>query len=423
MRRTGRSRPSRSRASAVTAVALLAVLTALLVGCQPGDGRDIGITVNDGPSWLAPGETKTFTVTVTNHGTAPATGSEANIFTTTELAATGISAGGPCDHLAQEALAMVSCPVGTLPAGASAIATFTLTGSTAPATHTVEIRGNSDTPDADPDVAVNADTLTIHVGTGGEVDLQASGSRTPAASLPGVAFTSRTTVTNHGVSAASGVTVTQSLPATVALLGATLERVDGGATGTCTVSTGLATCSTGTALVEPFASTNDQWFLDATVKPADTTSFTVAHDVSSPHPEAQPQVWSNTDQTVLQATNNYLTFAPTAPVPVGGIVEVTGNWVTTYPLGGYGNYLSVVTPAGFEFVDATVNGAVYTCVPGGGGCIMLVNAMFISGPFTFRFRAIAATAPVQVGVSFSSEMGGVSGEFTLQAYHITSATP
>lgn len=404
-----------ARRSVVAAVALLAVLASLLVGCRPSDGRDIGVTVGGAPDWLAPGEQRSFTVTVTNHGTSPATGSEANVFTSVELGATGSSAFGPCDHLAEGVLALVSCPLGTLAPGASATATFTLAGGPAPGTYAVEVGGGSDTPDPDPDPHVDAATLTVHVGTGGVVDLQVTGARLPAQSGIGEPFTERTVIANRGPSAASQVSASLEFPTTVPATTATLRRADGLAEGTCTLSPGLATCSTGPELVEPLHQADDQWFLDVTLVPSNGYAFFVTHAASSPHPEAAPDQWPNSvTRTEYVSSSGGLAFNPVAPVPVGQEVEILGVWT-----GGslhYAQYVSVYLPAGFEIIQVVVSGQPTACGTGAPSNQCTAALSYPDGStISIRARAIDPTRPGQGGVTFSSEGGGASGTFALQA--------
>ena len=57
-------------------VVLLVTAVAACDPKPPNDGRDIGITVLDAPTDLAPGEEVTVRARVTGHGTAPSTGAK-----------------------------------------------------------------------------------------------------------------------------------------------------------------------------------------------------------------------------------------------------------------------------------------------------------------------------------------------------------
>src|SRR5207244_3959129 len=184
-----------------------------------------------GPASVTTSSPITYTVTATNNGPSPATG-----VTVTDTLPAGVgfvSASSGCTN----ASGTVTCSVGNLASGASAIITISATApSTAGTiTNTATIGGN----EADPNTANNTASFTTTVTAPVSADLAITNTG-PASVTTSSPITYSVTATNHGPSTATGVVVTDTLPYGVTFKSANSTQ------GTCTNKKGTLTCSVGT---------------------------------------------------------------------------------------------------------------------------------------------------------------------------------
>src|SRR6266851_2331272 len=208
---------------------------------------DLAITLSHTPDPVTIGQNITFTSTITNNGPNAATGvtfyptqvpNSTILLFKTRVSTT--SSVGTCDTNEY-------CFLGTLASGASA--TVTLVVSTAPGqegiqTVSVGVGGN----ESDSNPSNNVASTTVNVL--GAVDLQLIGTASPAPVVLGGNLTYLLVVNNKaGPSPATGVTLTDTLPAGVTFVSATPTQ--GACTGTATV-----VCSLGTVPVGGTATVN-----------------------------------------------------------------------------------------------------------------------------------------------------------------------
>jgi uncharacterized repeat protein (TIGR01451 family) len=159
------------------------------------------------PDSVFVGEPVTYTVTVTNNGPAPAT--EVML---TDLLPAGvtvtppISSQGTCVTTA----GVIRCNLGALAPRSSATVTLSVTP-TLPGTlsNTVTVTG------AEPDPDATNDSTTAITTTVAAADLAVTRTESPAAVSFGAPLVYNVTVTNHGPSSATGVTLTYPLPSGV----------------------------------------------------------------------------------------------------------------------------------------------------------------------------------------------------------------
>jgi uncharacterized repeat protein (TIGR01451 family)/fimbrial isopeptide formation D2 family protein len=201
---------------------------------------DLAIAKTVTPTSAAPGNAVTYTLSVTNHGDSDAQGvvisdAVANAAQLTLTQVTGTTGGATC---AAPQGSSLRCTVDTLAAGATA--TVTLTGVLAANLDAAVSVGNTATvtaETADPDAGNN--TATVQVTTtapNSDVVLTKSA---PGSVVAGSSITYTVAATNNGPSDASGVQVTDPLPAGVTLTSATTSR------GSCDLTATPLTCAVG----------------------------------------------------------------------------------------------------------------------------------------------------------------------------------
>ncbi|MBO9534382.1 MAG: DUF11 domain-containing protein [Solirubrobacteraceae bacterium] len=194
------------------------------------------------------GETLTWTIVATNDGPSTATGVQVtdDIPTGTTLV-TRTSTQGTCSTVGVQ----VVCAIGSLAGGASATVTITATVNTSSAESPVDNTARVTSSVYDPDPADNLSTASTSVGPAGDLQLSAAvGS--PTAEV-GDLVTYTLTARNNGPSAQAGVSITDTLPTTLQIIGTPTSSQGGcsvtGQTVTCALG-GLASGATATATIQ-----------------------------------------------------------------------------------------------------------------------------------------------------------------------------
>jgi uncharacterized repeat protein (TIGR01451 family) len=179
---------------------------------------DLALSGN-GPSSVNVGADATYSLTVTNNGTAGATGVTLTDTLPNEVGFVSATGGvTPVDGA-------LDFKIGSLPAGASSSVTIVVT---ATAARTLTDSATASMSQTEPTPADNSVTLTTSVSSAGAADLALSGSAPTLVSL-GKKVTYSLHVTNDGRAGATGVTLTDTLPAGVKFVSATggVRRVKG----------------------------------------------------------------------------------------------------------------------------------------------------------------------------------------------------
>src|ERR1700676_1912485 len=207
-----------------------------------GASTDLSITLSHSPDPVMIGQNITFISTIKNIGPNPATGVTfypTQVPNTTPHLFKSLSSETTAPPVTCDS--NESCVLGTLASGASATVTVvvnTFTGQEGTQTVAVGVGGN----ESDPVPANNVATTTVNVL--GAVDLRLGGTASPAPVLVGNHLTYTLVVNNNnGPSNATGVTLTDTLPAGVTFVSAT--TVPGSCTGTATVVCALGTVAVG----------------------------------------------------------------------------------------------------------------------------------------------------------------------------------
>ena len=214
-----------------TGAATLIAINGVNFGLEfaPLSSADLSITKSDSPDPVTAGATLTYTLTVTNNGPSDATG----VIVTDPLPAgitlvSATASPGSCGGA-------VSCNLGTLASGASATITIVVTVDAAMPcgtvlTNTASVVSNT----LDPNAGNNTTSADTVVACPADLSIAKTAAPDPVTAGNELAYT--LTVTNNGPAGATGVIVTDTLPAGVTLVSATPSQ------GTCG---GAVTCALG----------------------------------------------------------------------------------------------------------------------------------------------------------------------------------
>lgn len=196
--------------------------------CDATGNVDLAVMISASPDPVEEGEELTFTITVTNNGPLDATGVVLENFLPTDavVSAAGCTVGN----------AQITCPIGALGSGLSAVRTIVIT---APEGEFVSDSSSVDGNEADPDPSNNVAVRNVII-TGSAAplaaDLALTKTASPAEVQPQGEVTYTLTVTNNGPGEATGVVITDTLPAGVTFVSSSQ----------CTHANGVVTCNVGT---------------------------------------------------------------------------------------------------------------------------------------------------------------------------------
>jgi uncharacterized repeat protein (TIGR01451 family) len=194
-------------------------------------GADLAVTKGDEPDPVIVGGALTYTVVVVNDGPYDATGVQ--LVDTLPPTVTYVLA-TPDQGTCSEALNMVACDLDNISNGASVTVTIVVTAPSTVETldNTVNVGANESDPDPGDNV-VTEDTTVIEAGM---LDLAVTKGDFPDPVDPGDTITYTIDVVNNGPSAASGVVLTDTLPAGAAFSAASPA---------CGETAGVVTCTLG----------------------------------------------------------------------------------------------------------------------------------------------------------------------------------
>ena len=207
----------------------------------PPPSADLSITKTDSPDPVTVGQTLTYTITVTNNGPSGATG--VTVTDTLPGSVTFVSA-SPTQGSCTPSSGTVTCNLGSLANGASAIITIQVTPTaTGTITNSAIVTGNENDPNTGNN---NTGPVTTTVDppppTNADVSITKADSPDPVPSV-GQNLTYTITVTNNGPATATGVVMTDTLPSTVSWV--STNTTQGSCSGTTTVTCNLGTLNNG----------------------------------------------------------------------------------------------------------------------------------------------------------------------------------
>ncbi len=254
------------------------------VGVVPANQVDLALVKTALPAVVAPGDPVTWTILVTNLGAIPVTGATVTdafplgassvAWTCTASAGSACPAGGSGD---------VAASVDLLVGGT---ATFTATAVVDAGAPDPLVNSASIAPPAgvtDPNPTNDTDTVPITVAAAGQADLAIVKADSPDPVRVGDDLTYTLTVTNHGPGTATGVTVTDPLPAGVTFVSAFPSQGTCAGTVTCTLGTvSVGNVATVTLVVRPTAAAGSPISNMATVSGAETDPVPGNNDDTEP---------------------------------------------------------------------------------------------------------------------------------------------
>ncbi len=197
---------------------------------------DLSLTKSDSPDPVIPGDTLTYTLTVSN----PVGGSYADNIDLTDVLPAGLSyvsgssTAGSCTYTA--GTRTVDCPIPLIQNGSSVTATITTTVdaniTTASITNTAHIASDTTDPVTTNNTATQKTTVS-------SANLGVTITPAPAAATVDGYLTYTMNVANSGPNAATNVSLNDTLPANITFVAATPSQ------GTCTPGSGTVACSLG----------------------------------------------------------------------------------------------------------------------------------------------------------------------------------
>ena len=210
---------------------------------RPGR-RPVDLTKSDSPDPVLAGQPLTYSLSVANAGPSDATGVE---LTDDLPAGVTFDSATPSQGTCSESSGTVTCTLGTIANGANA--SVSIRSHRSPrATITNQASVSSDA--ADLVAGNNSASASTTVDPAADLSLTKSDSPDPV--LAGQLLTYTLTAQNAGPSGATGVSVTDTLPAGVTFESATPSQ------GTCSESSGTVTCALGTIASGQGAERRDQ---------------------------------------------------------------------------------------------------------------------------------------------------------------------
>jgi len=352
-----------------------------------GTQADLRVTNGASPNPVSAGNNITYTQTVFNAGQAAAA---ALIFTDTLPAGTtAVSLTGPGGWTCT--LATRTCTAATLAANATANFTLVVTVGATVASGTVLPQTDSVTSSTPDPISAN-NSVTVNTLVADTANLSVTNTPSPVPVLANATITYTQIVTNSGPSTATGVSVTETLPANT-----TAQTLTGPAGWTCTV--GTLTCTN--ASFAAGSATITYTVLVTAGTPAGTAINEIASVTSSitdPNPANNSATAADVVATATQADLVVTNSASPISVAAGNNVTYTQTVTNKGPAVATGASFTQVTPPNTNFQSITPP-AGWTCgikpAIGGTGTITCTAtgtlAVNSTGAFTLVLQVNAGT--------------------------------
>jgi uncharacterized repeat protein (TIGR01451 family) len=318
----------------------LAVSALGLVGVPP----DLSITKTDSPDPVVVGDTLTYSLRVLNAG--PSAGATEVDVTDALPAGTSFQSATPSQGSCGQAAGTVTCNLGSLANGASATVEIKVTPqNTGTITNTASVAGSDRDPNTDNNSATA--TTTVNPRPPQQADLRVTKSDSPDPVVVGQTLTYSIGVSNAGPDGATGVNLTDTLPAGTTFQSATPSQ------GSCGQAAGTATCNLG-SLANGASATIE-------IKVTPQNAGTITNTASAIGGQSDPNTANNsaTESTTInppapQEADLRVTKSDSPdPVVVGQTLTYSIGVSNAGPDGATGVTLTDTLPAGTSFQSAT----------------------------------------------------------------------
>jgi uncharacterized repeat protein (TIGR01451 family) len=343
---------------------------------------DLALSAN-APASVNLGSNVTYTLTVTDNGIETDTG--VTLTDTLPAGVTFVSATGGITPVN----GVLTFALGSLAAGASTTVTIVVTP-TAAGTLTDSAAASMSVTDATP--SDNSVILTTQVSAPTGPDLALSGSA-PTSAIVGSQLTYSLTVTNNGSAGATGVTLTDTLPADVTFVSAT---------GGVTPASGVLTFTIGSRAAG--ASSNITIVVTPTAAVTLTDGAAVTMNQTDPTPA---------DDTVTLTTTALIEAAPDLALSGTAPSSVTVGSNLTYSLTVTNNGTTEAT--GVTLSDTLPSGATFVSATGG--------VTPVEGALSFSIGGLAAGASTSVTIVITPTAAGTLTDSASASMSQTDPTP
>ncbi|MGB8832158.1 MAG: C25 family cysteine peptidase [Candidatus Sulfotelmatobacter sp.] len=352
------------------------------------DVCDVAFSNTGTPSPVAAGGNIVYTQVITNNGPSACgnvTFNEALPANTTFVSLASIPSGWTCISFA------AGCTNPSIAPGSVSTFVVTVNVNTGTASGTIITdTGTLTTTTRDTNPTNNSATVNIAVAGAGQADLSVTNLASPNPVSAGSNITYTQTITNLGPAAATGVSFTETLPASTSAVSLT-----GPAGWTCTVGTLTCTTTSGIALN---ATANFTFIVTVSSTATSGSTITQTDTVSSAN---DPNSTDNTATTSVlvgaSADLSVTNFASPVPVQAGNNITYTQVVTNAGPSTATGVTFTEATPANTTFVSLTPIPAGWSCtLPAAGstGTISCTDPSFASGSVSFPviLKVTAGTA-------------------------------
>ena len=330
------------------------------IAVASGTQADLSVTNSGSPNPVNAGSNITFTQSVTNAG--PATATTVSFTDPVPANTTLVSLTGPGTWTCTTTPAPPTCTIASLASGTTANFTFVVTVSPTVASGSTITQTDSVTSAVgDPNSGNNSAAATVYVS--GSADVSITDTASPIPVLAGNDITYTQVVSNAGPSAATGTTVSESLPANT-----TSVSLSGPAPWLCTLIT--LTCTNPS--LAPASPATITYVVKVTAgTPAGTKIndiVSVSSSVSDPNTSNNAATAADIVATATQADLVTTNSALPTSVAAGGNVTYTQTVTNDGPAAATGVSFTEVTPPNTNFQSITPP-AGWTCptLPAVGG--------------------------------------------------------
>ena len=365
---------------------------------------DVSIAKTDSVDPVTPGAALAYTLTVTNNGPSVASGVSVSDPLPVGTTFVSVIAGGwNCTTPSAGSAGDVVCSTSTLAIGA--VSTITVQVTVDPTLVSGAVLTNAvavSTTTIDPKPDNNRDVEPTHVATAGTADLAVSKVDLADPVQTGQSITYRVVVTNNGPSGATGVVLTDSLPASVVLVSATPTQ-GAGCTGTTPVRCDLGSIASGGAAS-----------VDVVVTTTVPGVITNSASVTGTEPDPNPDNNTTSEPTTVGNPTDADLFVTKADVPD----PVAPGQGLTYTLS-VGNR-GPAPAASVVVADTLPPGTVFesASAPAGWTCPAPV-----AGVLSCTIPSLAPGPPVALVVAVRVNVGTASGTTLTNTVAVSSSTP